>query len=200
MMRTAQANAGRKAAQLRREQLVKPEKVIDLTGLPSDDDEPVAKKRQFIDVAPVVPVPLQGLINGLDEKEMWVTGTPQSYQQRKFSVRAGRYFNPNEKAMKQFSKECVKLCAPPESPWDTAIEMEIRYRFNIPASIKRMGQRASMIGTPCIKKIDLDNLTKFVFDALSGVYYEDDKLIYKLTVIKEWTDCHACTIISLREK
>ena len=135
---------------------------------------------------------------GGEGKDIIVMGKPRSYQQRKMS-RYGAFFNPSTSAMKGFRTAAKEFCAPPATPWVRGIEMEIRFCFAIPKKFSGVA-RVALVGAPCLKKIDVDNLTKFVFDALSKVYFEDDKLIYKLTVIKEWTGGQPCTMVHMQEK
>lgn len=190
-----------------------PKNFIDLTAKSDSDDDddvvviaPKKRKQQQKIKFDAVGAPIgnwnanNGAVLDIGEegKDIIVMGKPRSYQQRKMS-RYGIFFSPSVKAMKGFRTAAKNYCVPPATPWTRGIEMEIRFCFAIPKKLSKVA-RDALIGAPCLKKIDVDNLTKFVFDALSKVYYEDDKLIYKLTVIKEWTGGEPCTMVHMQEK
>lgn len=74
-----------------------------------------------------------------------------------------------------------------ESPLDGPLEVRLRLRFPVPASAKASFRRQVSEGTvlvPHITKPDLDNACKAIFDALTGVIWQDDKQIARLTVDK----------------
>lgn len=56
--------------------------------------------------------------------------------------------------------------------------------FKLPKSMH--SKAAQMVGKPCDKRPDADNITKLVLDALNGVCFDDDKQIIDLTTRKFW--------------
>lgn len=54
--------------------------------------------------------------------------------------------------------------------------LEIVYEMPMPSSLSK-AKRLELNLTPHNKKPDLDNLTKFILDALKGVIWDDDRLI-----------------------
>lgn len=185
---------------------------LDLTGNESDVSsigssvQIVAKKQKKGKQNAAVGNPIHGPGGGVvinlaadanKEINITVAGKARSYQQRQLGL-YGRYFSPSGKKMKDFLTECKRQQAAPGKPWDDALEMELRFKYPIPKSIKNPAKLAALEGKPYTQKVDVDNLSKFVFDALSKVYYEDDKLIYKLTVSKVYVRGNASTEICLR--
>ena len=56
--------------------------------------------------------------------------------------------------------------------------------------------------TPVVKRPDLDNLVKFVVDALQGIFYKDDKSVVKITASKclHLEDPYnGCTFLKIRQ-
>ena len=62
------------------------------------------------------------------------------------------------------------------------IEAEVIFYFPTPKSIKERSR------FPHNKKIDLDNLLKFIFDSGNKIIYTDDKLICKITASKQYDE------------
>lgn len=57
--------------------------------------------------------------------------------------------------------------------------------YAAPASASRKRQDA-LIGEPCAKKPDADNVLKAIADALNGVAYDDDKQVVVAAIEKRW--------------
>lgn len=68
-----------------------------------------------------------------------------------------------------------------------ALAMTILARFGIPKAVSKK-RHAEMLGAPCIKRGDADNLGKIVMDALNGVAYKDDAMISRLHIDKVYSD------------
>lgn len=65
-----------------------------------------------------------------------------------------------------------------------AVEIFIEYHFKIPkARIKKLRK-----GEPHLQRPDEDNLTKAIKDALNGVAYADDELVWHTDSRKVWWD------------
>lgn len=70
------------------------------------------------------------------------------------------------------------------------IHLDIQFHFQKPRTHKEI--------IPHIVKPDIDNLVKFVLDALKDILWVDDKIIYKLTCEKKYSPTSQ-TIITIKE-
>ncbi len=68
---------------------------------------------------------------------------------------------------------------------DKPVMLTVTAYYATPASASRKRQDA-LIGTPCTKKPDADNVLKAIADALNGVAYDDDKQVAVSVVEKRW--------------
>lgn len=120
-----------------------------------------------------------------------VTGRPQAWQ-RPSRNKSGRMYNPNAIAQERFAESCKKQMTRKFS--DSApIAVEVDFYFKRPLThFKRnvYGDLVRKIDAPnrCMLKVDVDNLGKFVLDALTGVVYNDDQQVVRLVLTKRYTD------------
>lgn len=120
-----------------------------------------------------------------------VVGRPQAWQ-RPSRNKAGRTYNPNATGQKRFADICREQMARKFS--DSApLAVEIDFYFKRPLThFKRniYGDLVRKVDAPhrCMLKVDVDNLGKFVLDALTGVAYNDDEQVVRLVVTKRYTD------------
>lgn len=77
---------------------------------------------------------------------------------------------------------------------DEAVGLVMQALVPIPASTSKK-RRAEMIGAPCIRKPDLDNVEKLVCDALIGLFYADDKQVTNVTKERLWWEGPARTVL-----
>lgn len=70
-------------------------------------------------------------------------------------------------------------------PTDSPIRALIIYTIAIPKGTSKK-KRAELLGKRCLKKIDLDNLQKFLFDCLKELVFVDDSQIWYCTAMKFW--------------
>ena len=82
----------------------------------------------------------------------------------------------------------------PKRPYECALSVTIRAYFTRPKSHYGTGKNATKTkkGIPVFhaKKPDADNVSKFVLDALNGVFWRDDSQVAELTVLKCYvSDC-----------
>lgn len=87
-------------------------------------------------------------------------------------------------------KAVVALAARQEwkdEPLQGPVELRLRFRFPLPASalvaVKRL-VGAGLATLPHITKPDVDNCVKSLTDCLTGICWEDDRQIAKLTAVK----------------
>lgn len=79
----------------------------------------------------------------------------------------------------------------PDKPFAGPLEVKLVFTFRRPLCHYGAGKNACKI-KPSAPKLfhtktpDADNLTKFVFDALNGVFWGDDKQIAVVHVVKKW--------------
>lgn len=85
--------------------------------------------------------------------------------------------------------------------YDCAIKVKLIFNMPIPKSTTKKNRMLIMAGQiKCTVPKDADNLAKSVLDALNGLAYEDDRLITKLSVIKQYsTDNNVGTELTITE-
>ena len=79
----------------------------------------------------------------------------------------------------------------PLIPPDFAIEVKLLFIMPRP-------QGKYHAAAPHIDEPDIDNLVKFVLDALNGIFWKDDKFISKITASKMYGES-PCTIVEIEE-
>lgn len=65
-----------------------------------------------------------------------------------------------------------------------SITIGLECHFSMPKTSKK--KQKELLGKPCLKKPDIDNITKIYLDALNGKVYDDDKQVYKISCSKIW--------------
>ena len=103
---------------------------------------------------------------------------PMAQQQRRVRIRAIRgkptiqYYNASGK-----SKTSMKKLFTNNLPADFvmpagAVEVHTTFHYKLP--LRPAGKK---VGDPYDKKVDLDNLQKLIFDAMTGIFYGDDSMV-----------------------
>lgn len=90
-------------------------------------------------------------------------------------------------------KAMLAFCAQQEmqskggEPFSGAVHLAIHVELPVPKSWTKTKRESALEGVtkPSIKP-DVDNIAKSIMDALSGVWYLDDKQVYCLSVIKTY--------------
>jgi Holliday junction resolvase RusA-like endonuclease len=110
-------------------------------------------------------------------------------QKRHRHTREGRTYDPCCLEKKAFLRLCVQDSAPNPAYFSGPLACMLRFTFARPRS-HCTGAGVLRKGSPLVHvfKPDVDNLAKFVMDALSGVYYRDDRQITYLCVEKKYGD------------
>ena len=107
----------------------------------------------------------------------------------------GGVLSPSKKDMAKFAEAAMKASPPPaECPFNGAVVMTTTYTFRIPNAVPNGMTALPQAGDYMICKPDLDNLTKFIGDAMTGIYYEDDCQLAESTVKKVWGADDGCSI------
>jgi Holliday junction resolvase RusA-like endonuclease len=102
-----------------------------------------------------------------------VKGEPQVLQRHRFAK--GRTYNLSKPKQIAFAKQ-YEL---PDEPITEPLEVDMTFYCSRPKSHKRMKNPPAYP-----RRGDLDNMIKFVLDALNGKLYEDDSQIVKITATK----------------
>lgn len=117
-----------------------------------------------------------------------IPGNPKT-QQRHRTFKRGIFtgtYDPSEKDKKNFLIICMN--ERPEKPIDSPINMELKFYFQRPKNHFGSGKKSSILkdNSPLLytSSPDIDNLQKFVMDALNSVFYRDDSLICILSSAK----------------
>ena len=117
-----------------------------------------------------------------------VPGEPKGKGRPRFST-AGKYpkaYTPKETAMYENLVKVIYM----EGKFpkmNGAIRARISAYFQPPASASKKKRAAMLIGEiQCTKKVDVDNISKIIMDALNGIAFDDDKQIVELEVVKRY--------------
>jgi len=90
----------------------------------------------------------------------------------------------------------------PKKPFDEAIRVRFIFYMPRPKSHFGTGKNKSKLkaSAPALhtSKPDLDNLVKFVKDALNKIYWKDDSVISSLIARKQYTDDIPKTVITIK--
>ena len=73
----------------------------------------------------------------------------------------------------------------PVIPKSVPLRLEVEAVFAMPADLSAK-KRDEMVGTPCLKKPDADNVLKAITDAMEGILFEQDSAIHDVGATKTW--------------
>lgn len=92
---------------------------------------------------------------------------------------------PKSRDWKQAFREVASQHVLPDMPWEGPLRMSVSFFLPRPKSVS-----ANRRPYPIVKP-DLDNLLKAVKDALSGVFYKDDRQVVEYSKVeKAYDDAH----------
>lgn len=132
--------------------------------------------------------------NKLPDKviRLQVLGEPTA-QKRHRSVRMGsfnRQYDPSAADKGDFLSIVQKYA--PETPYATPLQVDLRFYFTRPKSHYKTGKNAHLLKDNPPEyhtaRPDVDNLSKFVMDALNKIYWKDDSYIVNLNVQKMYSE------------
>ena len=114
-----------------------------------------------------------------------VPGNPIALKRHRMT-KSGISYNPSENDKKDFLAKCIQH--KPEMPVKDPIEINLYFYFQRPKKHYRTGKfsdelRSDAPGLHCSNP-DIDNLIKFIFDSLQGIFFYDDKQICNINALK----------------
>ena len=138
-----------------------------------------------------------------------VLGNPQALKRHR-TFKRGNFtgtYDPSKTEKQDFL--CKVQEKAPEKPFDCPITVVMYFGFARPKSHYGTGRNASKLKSSApighISRPDIDNLIKFVCDALNGVFWKDDSCICNLSAAKVYdeqpkTKIHILPVRSLHSR
>ena len=112
-------------------------------------------------------------------------------------------FNPSKPAQEEFLEACRHYL--PSLPLEGPLSIKLHFYLPRPKSHLRSRNKQPYLREDAptfhTSSPDVDNLGKFVLDALNGHAYNDDRQIYKMTATKQYVKdvtCKGKTWVSIR--
>ena len=110
--------------------------------------------------------------------DFYITGVPKPLKRHRMT-RRGRVYDPSSEDKKEWMNTALPFC--PSKPIEGAIKIELEFIMPRPKSHFGTGLNSGIIkpNAPIhhLHTPDLDNLVKFVLDAMNGKFYVDDAQI-----------------------
>jgi Holliday junction resolvase RusA-like endonuclease len=94
------------------------------------------------------------------------------------------FYDPQHIAKRNFAIDVLSKI-PRDKLIETPISFDLIFVIKMPKSWS-LKKRAKILDSPHAQTPDIDNLVKFIFDALNGVIYNDDSQIFKVEAVKMW--------------
>ena len=113
-----------------------------------------------------------------------IPGPPIPWKRPRLS---GKRFFDSQAKQKKDIQYLIQLIAERDLLDAPELKVCIEYHMPIPKSWSRT-KRLTSIGKPHVSRPDLSNLIKFTEDALNGIVWRDDALIYELHCRKVYSD------------
>lgn len=121
-----------------------------------------------------------------------IPGEPKAQKRHRSTSINGfiRNYDPSQSSKKDFL--CAVMNNAPEKPLEYPIHIDLFFYFSRPKSHYGTGKNASNLKPSAPRfhttKPDIDNLYKFVTDALNKIYYRDDSLISEVYMMKIYSE------------
>lgn len=129
-----------------------------------------------------------------------IPGNPIALKRHRHT-KSGFSYDPSKNDKSDFLAKCLNHR--PSKPFTGAIFMRLVFYFIRPKSHFGTGKNANKLKDSApvfhIKTPDIDNLIKFVSDALNGIFYTDDRQIVSIDAEKGYSD-HAHISIEIWEE
>lgn len=121
-----------------------------------------------------------------------VLGEPSAQKRHRHVSRGGftRSYDPSASDKGDFLSLVHKNA--PEKPYDCPLHVDLKFYFTRPKGHFKTGKNSHLMKDNAPKwhtgRNDVDNLCKFVFDAMNKIYWKDDGTISSCTITKEYCD------------
>ena len=112
-----------------------------------------------------------------------IPGTPIAW--RRAGRKGSRYYDAQAK-QKETVQKVVRVALSGLFPHKEPIKVDMHFGMPIPKSWSTK-KRIAAIGKPHSSRPDVDNLIKFVSDALNEILWDDDAIIYQVRGTKTYT-------------
>lgn len=117
----------------------------------------------------------------------FVPGVPQALKRHRSFVRSGRAIMVDPSAAAKETFLLLALEHRPEEPIRQPINLVVEFRFPRPQGhFTAKGQVKPSAPAFHTSRPDLDNLQKFICDALNGIFWHDDSYIWRISAIKRY--------------
>ena len=108
-------------------------------------------------------------------------------------VKSSIVYDPSKKDKKDWLQTVLQYV--PEQPYSCPLHIELEFYFKRPKNHYRTGKYCDLLKTkaPMIHCFmpDVDNLAKFILDAMNEKFFQDDRQVVKLTASKHYiNDLH----------
>ena len=121
--------------------------------------------------------------------EFYISGTPMPLKRHRMT-RGGRVYDPSCTDKRNWMKQARDFC--PDEPVSGALKVTLEFTMPRPKSHFGTGRNAGKLKNSAPKHHlhtpDLDNLVKFVLDAMNGQFYVDDSQIISINCSKRLAD------------
>ena len=101
-----------------------------------------------------------------------------------------RTYDPSAPDKKEFLELCMYFA--PEEPIDGAVWLYLKFIFERPLSHYGTGKNSAILKESApdfhASKPDIDNLGKFVMDALNGIFFKDDAQVLYFEASKRYVE------------
>lgn len=125
-------------------------------------------------------IAIENVVDNPAELKFVVSGMPEVLERHR-TTKTGKTYNPSAKKQKEFASKCVV-----ENVLMGELEVGLVFSFERPKSHFNKGVLKE--SAPKHERKDVDNLVKFVLDALNKKVYKDDSQIVKITASKQYSD------------
>lgn len=128
-----------------------------------------------------------------------IPGDPIALKRHRHT-KSGFSYDPSKNDKADFLAKCMNN--KPSKPFTKAVALELEFIFTRPKSHFGTGRNSGVLKPSApefhTKRPDLDNLIKFVEDALNGVFYTDDRQIMYVGATKTYGE-YSCVRIGIWE-
>ena len=124
-----------------------------------------------------------------------IPGEPIALQRARAS--RNRFYDPQFKAKENLAWYVKKQLGDLFAAFQSPLFVKLEFYMPMPLSWSKK-KREKLIEQPCMKHTDIDNLSKFIFDALNKIVWYDDSIICRLEATKTYA-LEGKTIITIKE-